>query len=201
MARRSWPHPRVWLARGASVAEIEDPGQADQDRAQDRVHRSWNEITGRQLRIGRQPVHFRLVDEQIEGVEPAEHLLIGAVEIRPRLASLMQLLHALLRSFAQFADRSELDRIRRTRLGAGRLQPALQPVVAERALLRGVRHRIDVDDAERAGRDAIATAVAGIRLNDDGVELGADRSEEHTSELQSLAYLVCRILLEKKKNT
>src|SRR3989441_4874644 len=27
------------------------------------------------------------------------------------------------------------------------------------------------------------------------------RSEEHTSELQSLAYLVCRLLLEKKNNT
>src|SRR2546425_3329008 len=30
--------------------------------------------------------------------------------------------------------------------------------------------------------------------------LGDARSEEHTSELQSLAYLVCRLLLEKKKN-
>src|SRR2546425_8003275 len=29
--------------------------------------------------------------------------------------------------------------------------------------------------------------------------LGDIRSEEHTSELQSLAYLVCRLLLEKKK--
>src|SRR2546425_3040982 len=28
-----------------------------------------------------------------------------------------------------------------------------------------------------------------------------NRSEEHTSELQSLAYLVCRLLLEKKKKT
>src|SRR2546423_15503854 len=28
----------------------------------------------------------------------------------------------------------------------------------------------------------------------------SSRSEEHTSELQSLAYLVCRLLLEKKKN-
>src|SRR5205823_12255369 len=28
---------------------------------------------------------------------------------------------------------------------------------------------------------------------------GDQRSEEHTSELQSLAYLVCRLLLEKKK--
>src|SRR6478609_12045091 len=29
---------------------------------------------------------------------------------------------------------------------------------------------------------------------------GPARSEEHTSELQSLAYLVCRLLLEKKKD-
>src|SRR2546425_4883429 len=29
--------------------------------------------------------------------------------------------------------------------------------------------------------------------------VAATRSEEHTSELQSLAYLVCRLLLEKKK--
>src|SRR3712207_8172719 len=28
-----------------------------------------------------------------------------------------------------------------------------------------------------------------------------DRSEEHTSELQSRQYLVCRLLLEKKKDT
>src|SRR3712207_7635214 len=29
---------------------------------------------------------------------------------------------------------------------------------------------------------------------------GEERSEEHTSELQSRQYLVCRLLLEKKKN-
>src|SRR2546425_8948949 len=32
-------------------------------------------------------------------------------------------------------------------------------------------------------------------------DLKHGRSEEHTSELQSLAYLVCRLLLEKKKTT
>src|SRR2546423_7162223 len=31
------------------------------------------------------------------------------------------------------------------------------------------------------------------------VDMTEPRSEEHTSELQSLAYLVCRLLLEKKK--
>src|SRR5687767_15487296 len=33
-----------------------------------------------------------------------------------------------------------------------------------------------------------------------GFILVGSRSEEHTSELQSLAYLVCRLLLEKKKS-
>src|SRR5438046_6875299 len=32
-------------------------------------------------------------------------------------------------------------------------------------------------------------------------KLGAARSEEHTSELQSLTNLVCRLLLEKKKKS
>src|SRR2546425_7177023 len=45
--------------------------------------------------------------------------------------------------------------------------------------------------------DSIEVVVEG-RLHPDGV-IYATRSEEHTSELQSLAYLVCRLLLEKKK--
>src|SRR5205823_10396522 len=39
---------------------------------------------------------------------------------------------------------------------------------------------------------------AGI-FGSEGASSGLMRSEEHTSELQSLAYLVCRLLLEKKK--
>src|SRR2546427_13125834 len=35
----------------------------------------------------------------------------------------------------------------------------------------------------------------------DDVEEAGERSEEHTSELQSQSNLVCRLLLEKKKNT
>src|ERR1039458_8329006 len=33
------------------------------------------------------------------------------------------------------------------------------------------------------------------------LQFDLSRSEEHTSELQSLRHLVCRLLLEKKKNT
>src|SRR2546425_4475091 len=49
---------------------------------------------------------------------------------------------------------------------------------------------------------AHAPRVEGVAQREGGVvgRAGAQaRSEEHTSELQSLAYLVCRLLLEKKK--
>src|SRR3712207_8229753 len=40
-----------------------------------------------------------------------------------------------------------------------------------------------------------------MNLGKQGADLCSGRSEEHTSELQSRQYLVCRLLLEKKKNT
>src|SRR3712207_8667485 len=45
--------------------------------------------------------------------------------------------------------------------------------------------------------------LRGLRaaLGRDKEARGDLRSEEHTSELQSRQYLVCRLLLEKKKNT
>src|SRR3712207_7794437 len=47
------------------------------------------------------------------------------------------------------------------------------------------------------GRRAEGALAAGHRLG--GAGAGDRRSEEHTSELQSRQYLVCRLLLEKKK--
>src|SRR2546425_6423575 len=44
-----------------------------------------------------------------------------------------------------------------------------------------------------------ATSRARARRASPGSAAPRGRSEEHTSELQSLAYLVCRLLLEKKK--
>src|SRR5262245_64842931 len=48
----------------------------------------------------------------------------------------------------------------------------------------------------RTGRRLALAAIAASAL-----ALAAPRSEEHTSELQSLRHLVCRLLLEKKKHT
>src|SRR3712207_8394090 len=61
------------------------------------------------------------------------------------------------------------------------------------------------DDHQRPDDEAaIAAKVAedGDPAVPGGVLLpGRDRSEEHTSELQSRQYLVCRLLLEKKKSS
>src|SRR3989441_8436047 len=46
-----------------------------------------------------------------------------------------------------------------------------------------------------------AQALLRRRAQDRRRRIPHDRSEEHTSELQSLAYLVCRLLLEKKNHT
>src|SRR5687767_15236938 len=54
-----------------------------------------------------------------------------------------------------------------------------------------------------AGAGVIVGAIGAYKYHFRANALWADanRSEEHTSELQSLAYLVCRLLLEKKKKT
>src|SRR3712207_7633072 len=44
-------------------------------------------------------------------------------------------------------------------------------------------------------------AVGRARTDQGAAEPARTRSEEHTSELQSRQYLVCRLLLEKKKNS
>src|SRR3712207_9141668 len=75
---------------------------------------------------------------------------------------------------------------------AARHHPAHRSVVVE--------HR-EVADALVGDQ---LTALAHLRVGAHGQHgrrhhLGHARSEEHTSELQSRQYLVCRLLLEKKK--
>src|SRR5205823_7910532 len=49
--------------------------------------------------------------------------------------------------------------------------------------------------------ERVSTPTGSSRRLRRNVPVSSRRSEEHTSELQSLAYLVCRLLLEKKKKT
>src|SRR3712207_7119285 len=67
----------------------------------------------------------------------------------------------------------------------------------------GGHHHRRVDDDQRSGRSArmVATtsAIEMSSRRDADLARTSSRSEEHTSELQSRQYLVCRLLLEKKK--
>src|SRR3712207_7474743 len=51
---------------------------------------------------------------------------------------------------------------------------------------------------QRHGREHVSGLHLGVGVGRDDHEVRV-RSEEHTSELQSRQYLVCRLLLEKKK--
>src|SRR2546425_5829325 len=59
----------------------------------------------------------------------------------------------------------------------------------------------DIDDVGVGGEVSSRRSSARICVAGECwvTDRAVDRSEEHTSELQSLAYLVCRLLLEKKK--
>src|SRR3712207_6873494 len=64
--------------------------------------------------------------------------------------------------------------------------PRLPPVLADRTGVGLSVQRID--------------DLIGAVGSDEGEHLSGGRSEEHTSELQSRQYIVCRFLLEKKNN-
>src|SRR3712207_8058267 len=74
----------------------------------------------------------------------------------------------------------------------------------ERRSIFRERRRIEHDCVEAlAELLALAQIVEGVCFDeiDVGDPVARARSEEHTSELQSRQYLVCRLLLEKKQNT
>src|SRR2546430_17500559 len=68
-------------------------------------------------------------------------------------------------------------------------------------LFRSPRHAVPAGGRDRRARLWLTRAPDRIRgaAAAAPAECAADRSEEHTSELQSQSNLVCRLLLEKKK--
>src|SRR2546425_3470149 len=84
------------------------------------------------------------------------------------------------------------------RLGSSRVfayeaNPDLEACIRETYSLNEVQPTLEMC--------AVGTDAGQVTLFRSEDLWASSRSEEHTSELQSLAYLVCRLLLEKKKNT
>src|SRR2546422_6014245 len=71
-------------------------------------------------------------------------------------------------------------------------------------LFRGARARVTGGDRglERVGTEGAGELLGTLQRREPAAHEELERSEEHTSELQSRLHLVCRLLLEKKnKNT
>src|SRR3712207_7118694 len=84
----------------------------------------------------------------------------------------------------------------RSQLGRRVVEDERRALPREEDLLDALGQRDDHDPALAEGlqRAHARRQLARAAVDDDDV-----RSEEHTSELQSRQYLVCRLLLEKKK--
>src|SRR5271157_5273390 len=126
------------------------------------------------------------------GVRAGSMLPDLLVDVRvedPRLGAQVRLEREHLVLADEFLDRVVLDRVLQiaedARLGganldAGRLQPARDAVVAKRALLSSLRHRVQEPAAVGAGLDAEAAADAVIWIHQHravgAVERGPDRT-------------------------
>src|SRR5205814_4220003 len=80
---------------------------------------------------------------------------------------------------------------------SSRLSNGQRPLIFEDGEQR--RDFVHVGDVARAFADALVHPRADAQVFNIGSGVERSRSEEHTSELQSLRHLVCRLLLEKKK--
>src|SRR3989441_2358288 len=174
------------------------------------------------LRERRRPA-AQLLDPRLHAARQAQNLRAAVVVVE--LAR-----HAPARPLEQRRDRVAQGRLaamadvqRTGGIGGDELDvrgPA-PPSVAPAVPLAGGQHgreharqlRLGQEEVDEAGpRDLHLFHITGGELEradqlvGDGTRrlpqtLREERSEEHTSELQSLAYLVCRLLLEKKKKT
>src|SRR5437879_11645730 len=114
----------------------------------------------------------------------------------------------MIRRKATILQKTRLSRLVRparrglpAELGAPRAACERAPIrpARERRIHQGIRHPVPAElggDADRAlsALRAVSSTTGVSR------KTTSTRSEEHTSELQSPMYLVCRLLLEKKKN-
>src|SRR2546425_6513775 len=73
------------------------------------------------------------------------------------------------------------------------------PICTEKEISSEELGKIVMEHLQKLDPVAYVRFASVYRKFKDVGQFVEERSEEHTSELQSLAYLVCRLLLEKKK--
>src|SRR3989441_762582 len=141
------------------------------------------------------PVRQALADARLKPADMDEVVLVGGASRTP-------LIRRTVQEFFGRKPHTELNPDEVVALGAA---------VQANILDRGVKTMLLLDVTPLSlGIETYGGAVAKIIPRNSTIPASAqelyttgvdNRSEEHTSELQSLAYLVCRLLLEKKKKT
>src|SRR5438445_13253534 len=104
------------------------------------------------------------------------------------------------------ASPSQVPHAHRPRLGLSPPQPRVQPQSSVRFFYTATAtteiYTLSLHDALPISPHRGVRYRRALALKEGPQEPGrAGRSEEHTSELQSRQYLVCRLLLEKKKHS
>src|SRR5690625_18816 len=140
--------------------------------------------------------HFCLFEEALRGLP---HLICYALKANSNLAVIATL--ARLGAGADVVSKGEMRRALAAGIPAEKI--VFSGVGKTDAEIRfGLEHRIrqfnvesepELEAISRIASSMGVTAPIAIRVNPD-----VDRSEEHTSELQSRGHLVCRLLLAKK---
>src|SRR2546425_12037085 len=150
------------------------------------------ELTGRGAQVLRVPVYRWALPED--------------------LAPLLESLRAILEGRARvvlFTNAAQVEHVLRVASEKGfkeRLFEKLRssvvcsvgPTCSEALVANGITVDLEPEHPKMGNLVLEAAERASALLREKSGERGG-RSEEHTSELQSLAYLVCRLLLEKKK--
>src|SRR3989441_5796499 len=115
------------------------------------------------------------------------------LRIETNSESILQITEQMFgQSAAGFSDREDI----RLRLWVDEMRHADEP--RPKPYFRGLGHMVfaGFDESTSVLMNPHDRSAVGRFTPEAAVDT---RSEEHTSELQSLAYLVCRLLLEKKK--
>src|SRR5262249_30692861 len=109
-------------------------------------------------------------------------VLLGrvAVQVSSRNAAPVKFLHPLARPLTQLVERTELDRCRRTGLGASRDETVPLAVVTERTLVLVPVEGAAGYDAEETGSNAVGAAVEDVGLNIAVVEVVMNKGARRT---------------------
>src|SRR2546425_7855766 len=192
--------PRILAGSAPSlaIADLQAFGlRVPQEAARDRLTRAFEELydgAGTGLLASSSREGFEAV-QMLKRADPTQYRPAAGVEypqgrLGKTLLQIAQLIKADVGLEIAFADCSGWD----THVNQGSSEGQLSARLRELGLALAAFNR---DLADRMRNVVVLTMSEfgrTIRENDD-----VARSEEHTSELQSLAYLVCRLLLEKKR--